>query len=138
MSEPLRSRQSNSARLCPECLGWGWTGRMRGMLCPACKGSGKSGKRHPMDHGWIMGDGSYFCDGCNVRGVHEHRCHRDDGGLACACTICRQPTADELAAFRRELEADASGQEGDEQVVEADTLGCGTGGKLGVERGRHA
>lgn len=54
--------------------------------------------RHPLDHGWVTPDG-YLCDGCNVLGSHEHRCHRADAGPACACAVCREPTPDELAAF---------------------------------------
>ncbi len=54
--------------------------------------------RHPMDHGWVTPDG-YICDGCSVLGVHEHRCHRADAGPACTCTLCREPSPEELAAL---------------------------------------
>lgn len=61
--------------------------------------------RHAHDHGWILDDGSYLCDGCNVLGVHEHRCHiQADTGLSCSCEICREPTPEELTAFMKENE----------------------------------
>jgi hypothetical protein len=32
-----------------------------------------------LEHG-VFVDGKYVCDGCNVFGVHEHRCHGRDAG----------------------------------------------------------
>ena len=54
-----------------------------------------------------------FCDGCNVRPPHEHRCHsigrdgepgrimiRGEGRHGvCGCQECKEPTAEELAEF---------------------------------------
>jgi hypothetical protein len=59
--------------------------------------------RHPLDHGWVTAEG-YLCDGCNVLGLHEHRCHRDDAGPKCVCGLCAEPTPEELAAFAAALE----------------------------------
>lgn len=41
-----------------------------------------------LEHGWRRPDGTYICDGCNVREPHEHRCHGDDGGVQCDCLEC--------------------------------------------------
>lgn len=57
--------------------------------------------RHVLDHGWNTPDG-YLCDGCAVRGVHQHRCHEADAGPQCECELCH-PTREEIEAFRREL-----------------------------------
>lgn len=70
-----------------------------------------------MEFGWLQPDGVYICFGCGVRDGHEHRCHGSDGayidGHACGCKQCEPPTAEELAAFRLQLEDSiASGGEG--------------------------
>lgn len=45
-----------------------------------------------MEFGWMLEDGRYLCDGCNVRDGHEHRCHHGDGawqdGRTCDCVGC--------------------------------------------------
>jgi hypothetical protein len=58
--------------------------------------------RHVFDHGWVT-PGGYICDGCNVNPPHEHKCHGRDGGPACTCKLCEEPSPEELEAFKREL-----------------------------------
>lgn len=62
---------------------------------------GDEAVRHELDHGWETPDG-YVCDGCTVRGHHEHRCHHADAGPACTCKGCN-PTPEELAEFKETL-----------------------------------
>lgn len=46
-----------------------------------------------LEFGWILDNGRYICDGCNVRDGHMHRCHHNDGawadGHSCDCTECQ-------------------------------------------------
>lgn len=45
-----------------------------------------------MEFGTVLDNGTYLCDGCNVREPHEHRCHGGDGawadGRVCECPEC--------------------------------------------------
>ena len=55
-------------------------------------------KAQRLEFGWIMEDGRYICDGCNVQEPHEHRCHHGDGAWqddrVCQCEECNPPPID--------------------------------------------